>query len=419
MLQHIFSSKPLIDITDPRVNNTGGDDQFKNLFALYTGLTRLREMGTYAESDPGASSRATILQNRLKDYLGDVKGFVNDLNFEETTLLYGLKNASQTSTLPFPKNPKYTTPFHYGSSVSSVRDDPIPGLTGAETFGITVVNSVETKVINIDLSLVTGALNLDNVADYIQTQLTANAVTSSTQVQRHSETEYGFHLQLNATETVTFGNPSDAEMSIYVAGTNNVGDYSSGFTKKYDDLGAAAPTTGFRAETDTPEADGAKGVAVDSQGYVYTVGSTSGDLGGLVNQAINDTYLRKHDAAGKLVWSRLLGATNDANGFAVAVDANDNIIIAGNVDGDLSATSYGGNYDSFVTKFDSSGVEQWTRQAAPYANDGALALTTDALGNVFVAGQTFSQIGSGVTHAGGSDGYLTKLDSSGTLVWNK
>ncbi|MBT4691278.1 MAG: hypothetical protein HOB72_24645, partial [Rhodospirillaceae bacterium] len=130
-------------------------------------------------------------------------------------------------------------------------------------------------------------------------------------------------------------------------------------------------------------------------------------------------YLRKYDAAGELVWSRMLGATEDANGFAVTVDSSDNVIIAGSVRGDLSATSYGGNYDSFVTKFDSSGAEQWTRQAAPYANDAALALTTDASGNVFVAGQTYAQISSEVTHAGSSDGYLTKLDSSGTLVWNK
>ena len=44
--------------------------------------------------------------------------------------------------------------------------------------------------------------------------------------------------------------------------------------------------------------------------------------------------------------------------FAVAVDANDDIIIAGSVAGNLSATTFGGNYDSFVTKLDRSGAEQ-------------------------------------------------------------
>ena len=356
MLQRIFSSGPLIDLSDPKVNNTGGDDQFKNLFGLFTGLTKLREMATYVEEDSGAASRLQLLQNRFEGYLGEVKSFVDELAFEDTTLLYGLKTQSMTSTQTFPKDPKYTTPFHFSGSVSTVREDPIAGLTGTETFDITVVNSVETKVINIDLSQVSGALNVDNVSDYIQSQLTANSVTSSIQVERFNEFSYGFHLKLNDTETVTFGNASDSEAGVYVAGTNNVGDYSSGFMKKFDDLANTAPNDAFRSEIETSEADSARSVAVDSQGYVYTVGSTAGDLENLANQATNDAYLRKYDAAGQLVWSRLLGATDDANGFAVAVDANDDVIIAGNVSGSLSATSYGGNYDSFVTKFDGTGV---------------------------------------------------------------
>ncbi|MBT4486382.1 MAG: hypothetical protein HN732_14180 [Rhodospirillaceae bacterium] len=419
MLQRIFSSGPLIDLTDPRVNNTAGDDQYKNLFGLFTGLTKLRELATYAEENSGAATRTTLLQNRFEGYLEEAKSFVNGLEFEDTTLLYGLKTSSLTSTVAFPKDPKYTTPFHYSSSVAEVRTDPIANITGTETFDITVVNSVETKVINIDMSQVSGDLSVDNITTYINSQLTANSVTSSVEVQRFNETSYGFHLKLNATETVSFGNASDSEPGIYVAGTNNVGDYSSGYVQKFDELDTAAPNNAFRSEIETSEADSAKAIAVDSQGYVYSVGSTAGDLDGLANQATNDAYLRKYDAAGELVWSRLLGATDDANGFAVAVDANDDIVIAGNVMGSLSATSYGGNYDSFVTKFDSTGAEQWTRQAAPYANDGALALTTDASGNIFVAGQTYSEIGTGVTHAGGSDGYLSKLDTDGTLVWNK
>ncbi|MDP6831550.1 MAG: hypothetical protein QF512_11355 [Alphaproteobacteria bacterium] len=410
MLQRIFSSGPLIDLSDPRVNNTAGDDQYKNLFGLFTGLTKLREMATYAEEDSGASTRATILQQRFEGYLGEVKEFVTGLAFEDTTLLYGLKTSSMTSTLSFPKDPTYTTPFHYSAQVSEVRDDAIAGLTGTETFDITVVNSVETKVINIDLSNVSGDLNVDNISTYINSELSAESVTSRVNVERFNENSYGFHLNLNDTETVTFGNASDETPSIYITGTNNVGDYSSGFTTKFDDLGATDPNKAFRSEVETPEADSARAVAVDSQGYVYSVGATAGDLDGFANQATNDAYLRKYDGAGELVWSRLLGATDDANGFSVTVDANDDIIIAGTVQGNLSATSYGGNYDSFVTKFDGTGAEQWTRQAAPYANDSALAVTTDASGNVFVAGQTYSEIGTGVTYAGSSDGYLTKLE---------
>ena len=419
ILNRIFSSGPLIDLDDPRVNNTAGDDQFKNLFGLFNGLTKLREMATYAESDSGASSRSGLLQQRFEGYLAEAKSFVGDLEFEDTTLLYGLAQSKMTSSLSFPKDQTYQIPYHHGASLTEVRTDAIGGLVGNETFDITVVNSVGTTVVNIDMAAVSGALNVDNVATYINGQLSAAGVTSSIQAERYGEYSYGLKLNLNNTETVTFGNASDQTAGLYIAGNNSVGDYSSGFVRKVDDLGNTTPNDAFRSDIDTTKADSANAIAVDSQGNVYSVGSTSGDLDGQANQAANDAYLRKYDAAGQLVWSRLLGATDDAAGFAVAVDASDNVIIAGSVQGTLTETAYGGNYDSFVTKFDSTGTEQWTRQAAPYANDSALALTTDASGNVFVAGQTASEIGTGVTHAGGTDGYLTKLDSSGTHVWDK
>lgn len=419
ILQRIFSTGPLIDLEDPKVNNTAGDDQFKNLFGLFNGLTKLREMATYAETDSGATSRATILQQRFDGYLAEAKSFVEGLEFEDTTLLYGLQQSSITSSLSFPKDPKYTTLFHTGASLTEVREDAISGLVGDETFDITVVNSVGTTVVNIDLSAVSGTLNVDNVADYINTQLSGAGVTSTIQAERHSESSYGLKLNLNSTETVTLGNASDQTPGLYIAGTRSVGDYASGYVQKVDDLGNSSPNDAFRSDIDTDKADSASAIAVDSQGNVYSVGSAAGDLGGLANQAENDAFLRKYDVSGELVWSRLLGATEDGAGFAVAVDVNDEIVIAGSARGVLTETAYGGNYDSFVTKFDSTGAEQWTRQAAPYANDSALALTTDASGNVFVAGQTASEISAGMTHAGGTDAYLTKLDSSGTHVWDK
>ncbi|MDP6564724.1 MAG: SBBP repeat-containing protein [Alphaproteobacteria bacterium] len=420
MLQRIFASGPLIDLRDPRVTNTAGDKTFESLFGLYHGLSKLRELATYAEIGSNAASKGTLLQSRLEGHLAEVNSYVADLNLDtDATLLYGLKETSKTSSQSFPKDLADTTPHHIGAEISTVRDDPIAGLTGTETFDITVTTSTGTTVVNLDLSEVSGTLNVDNIADYINGELSTASVSSTIDVERFNENSYGFHLNLNTTETVKFGNPSDGSAGVYIAGGNNVGEYSSGFVRKLDDLGAAAPNDVFRSETDTTDADTARGVAVDSEGNVYSVGTTAGDLGGLANQAVNDVFLRKYDAAGELVWSRMLGATDDANGFSVAVDANDDVVIAGSVAGQLSATAYGGNYDSFVTKFDGDGVEAWTRQAAPYANDGALALTTDSSGNIFIAGHTQGAIDTSITHGGGSDGYVTKLDTDGTLVWNK
>lgn len=66
-----------------------------------------------------------------------------------------------------------------------------------------------------------------------------------------------------------------------------------------------------------------------------------------------------------------------------------------------------------------NGKEVFTRRAAPFASDSGLGVAIDSSNNIFLTGITQSAIDSGQTHAGGSDAYVTKLDSSGTLVYNK
>ena len=157
---------------------------------------------------------------------------------------------------------------------------------------------------------------------------------------------------------------------------------------------------------------------MDSDGNVYVVGSTGGNLDGQINNGSDDVYLIKYDAAGQEIYTRLLGSAGNSAGFAVAVDSEDNVIVAGQTSGLLTESSFGGGYDTFVTKFNSEGQEQFTRQAAPFADDGALALTIDSSNNIYLAGFARGSVG-GETFGGASDAFFTKLDSSGTLVYNE
>ena len=62
---------------------------------------------------------------------------------------------------------------------------------------------------------------------------------------------------------------------------------------------------------------------------------------------------------------------------------------------DVRANAFGGNLDTFVTKFDSGGQELWTRQAGPYLDDLGLSLTVNSSNEIFVAGLTRSEIAPG------------------------
>jgi hypothetical protein len=419
-LERIFSSAKLIDLDDPLVSLSGDNETYQNLFALYRGLTRTRELVDYAENGKQAAAMRGLIDRKFQEQLAELGEFAAGLDLGDLTLTPGVEQSKLTSSIATPKALSETLPVQKGAAIATSRAEAVAGLTGAETFTIEIATSTETKSVAIDLSQVSGALNVDNIAAYVNDRLASVSALSKMVVERYTETSYGFRFDVANGETLTLTpDATTQEPAIYVAGASGFGATSSGFLAKLDGLDSASPDTAFRANIDTTKADDARAVAVDSQGYVYVVGSSAGDMGAELNGEATDAYLRKLDAAGNVVWSRLLGSPAEAGGFAVAVDADDNVVVAGQTRSLLTATAYGGGYDSFVTKFDSAGEEVWTRQAQPFADDAALSLTVDASGAVFVAGRTNAAITEGLSHGGGSDAYLMKLDASGTLAWSK
>ena len=108
------------------------------------------------------------------------------------------------------------------------------------------------------------------------------------------------------------------------------------------------------------------------------------------------------------------GANTSASG--VAVDALDNVYIAGVTTGGLDGTVTG-NYDLFLKKYDSSGSVQWTRQlGAAGATVSARSVAVDSLGNIYITGSTtgFRLDGSSLT--GTYDYFVTKYDSTGNNI---
>ncbi len=148
----------------------------------------------------------------------------------------------------------------------------------------------------------------------------------------------------------------------------------------------------------------------DSQGNVYVVGSTQGDFGNQINKAdTSDVYLTKYDANGTAVWSRLVGASDKASGYSVTVDGEDNVIIAGQVNNDIGSSKLFSGEDSFVTKYASDGEEVWTHQFDTIASDAAFAITVDASNNVVIAGQISGNLNASTNYGGGRDAYVAIL----------
>jgi hypothetical protein len=151
-------------------------------------------------------------------------------------------------------------------------------------------------------------------------------------------------------------------------------------------------------------------VSADGLGNAYLVGTAYADRRG------GDAFLHKYDSLGNLSWDRTIQASSTEYGSSVSSDQLGNVFIAGYTSGSLHGLNAGGN-DGFVTKFDSAGNLHWTRQFGSTAADSVSAAAADGYGNVFVAGSTWGAVGD--TNLGQLDAFIGKYDAEGNLLWLK
>jgi uncharacterized delta-60 repeat protein len=233
--------------------------------------------------------------------------------------------------------------------------------------------------------------------------------------------------QLGVASKNTSGNgvaidPSD---NIFVAGStlggldgNTLTGSQDAFVTKYDSTGAKTWTKQLGALGPTTVQVNA--AASDSSGNLYITGYTDGGLDGNTQSGVTDFFIIKYNSTGAKQWTRQLGTTNgDVTGTAIALDSSGNIYVTGDTDVGLDGNTLIGYNDFFVTRYDSSGTKQWTRELGVASRDTyAYGVATDSSGNVYVAGNTQGGL-DGNTLTGGRDLFVTKYNSAGTKAWTR
>ncbi len=421
--QRVFQNTPFIDENDALFDRDDLDNDSKALFAAYKAIRRLNEIATYAQTRQG-TAQSVLLDKIFQKGVDELEKFLATTKLDTLSLTLGELQDSMQSTVVLPI--ESSAPHFVGATILENRDDPIPGLSASDSFTIEAVGSDGTQrsaTITLgDISADPNDYTVDAVPTYVNQQLLDAGISSQFQVERTSETQYGFRMILGYNETVTLtADPATEDSAVFLAGRRGSGVLGSGFVTKLQDLYSSNPTQPYYEQIDSSDAaDTASGIAVGPDGSTYVVGTTAGDLGVQgVDPANNDVFLGKYDPAGNLVWTERLGAPTDGAGYGVAVDADGNVVVTGQVRGTLTTTATGGNLDTFVSKFDSTGQELWTRQAGPFADDAGLSISVDETGNIFVAGYARSALDNTQSYGGGLDATLIKLDSSGTLIYNR
>ncbi len=111
------------------------------------------------------------------------------------------------------------------------------------------------------------------------------------------------------------------------------------------------------------------------------------------------------------VWGKQFGTVkNEFDGAMPVADQSGNVYIAGFTDGSLSGEGFG-KTDGFVTKIDSAGNILWSRQMGTDQYDMFNDLFVDNDGNIYITGSTGGTINN--KNFGKDDILVVKLNKAG------
>ncbi|CAN5396045.1 regulatory protein FlaEY [soil metagenome] len=465
LVRAALGGRNLINEDAAKIDVKGASADYKKLFALYQGLDSLNALTNRAATKGITSSEAALLAKRFASGLAEISSYVGAADFDGVRMVQGTSTSLSKTTAAVPRDSavSITGPIHEGSL-----DTPVTAFQGDVAFAVTIKvpvgQSSTTTSVPIDLAdMGSTPRTIDNVTAFINDKL--QTAGFSTRIGREQIKEEPRTVQVNgkavtlpagpdkwalairgtSTETVGFAaaKTSDAVYVVQTSGSpaTTVTTTTCGVTttkttaastlktellKFQSDGGTApAPTSGNVGETqwvdgrlsqeDLPDGIGAiRASAVGPYGSLWLVGDVTSGSDTQPIKGVQDVALFKYDTAGRLVATRTLGAASTASGYAIAVDANGTVAVAGSVTGSLntSTTDAGkagevaGVADSFVTFLNQDGEEQWTQRRGARAADEATSVSFGADGTVYIGGRAKSAV-TGATGAGGGwDGYV-------------
>ncbi|HEX8472363.1 MAG TPA: transcriptional regulator, partial [Brevundimonas sp.] len=464
LIRAALAGRNIINENAAQLDVKGASADYKKLFAMYQGLETLSALTNRSSTSGLTATETTQLQKRFAEGLAELTAYVTKADFDGVRVVQGTSTSISKTTAAVPRDSavSITGPVHEGSL-----DTPVTAFQGDTKFNITIKVpvglSTNTTSVPIDLSgMGSTPRTMDNVLGYINKQL--ETAGFQTRIGRQQIKEEPRTVQVNgkavtlpagpdkwalairgaSTETVGFNAAatSDAVYVLQTAGnaaqttkttvngvtttkTTAASTLTNQILKFQADGGAAAaPTAGNIGETQWVDGrlsqetlpagvQTVRASAVGPDGSLWIVADVSSGPDTQPIKGVQDVALMKYDSAGRLVATRTLGAASTASGYALAIDPNGNVAVAGSVTGALatSTTDAGktgevaGVADSFVTVFDKDGTEQWTQRRGARAADEATTVSFGANGAVYVGGRSKSAM-PGSTTTGGWDGYV-------------
>ena len=167
-------------------------------------------------------------------------------------------------------------------------------------------------------------------------------------------------------------------------------------------------------------------VQLSDGGYIAagdSFSSNSGDFTG-TNNGNDDFWIIRMNSLGQILWQKNYGGSSNDSANSIIQTSDGGYIVAGDTfssaSGDVTGTN-NGESDFWVVKLDSSGTIQWQKNYGGSGREFANDIQQTSDGGYIVAGGTLSSASGDVTgtNNGGRDYWVVKLNNSGTIQWQK
>lgn len=310
-------------------------------------------------------------------------------------------------------------------SIGGTSSDAVAALAADTTGRLYVAGSFQkTNVIGDDTLVASSSARNIFVAQYDSTghpQWARQAGGNGTDTATGLATDSQGNLYLTG-----YFNSSSAAFGAYTL-TNSTSSDADLFLAKYTSQGSVQWALNAVGTDD----DASRAIAIDGEDNVLIVGDFASPtimLGGhgITNVGGTDILLAKFNPQGTLLWARSAGYSAINDGNAIAVDAANNVYIAGKLWGSVrfGATELDSHFDhdTFLAKYSSNGDLQWARQLNSFSITIARNLAVDADGALIMAGyldQSCDFDDTTVIARGSQDVFLAKFDPEGDVLWAK
>ena len=448
--------RDFLALDSAQLASTKSNKDLKATFSLYKALDNLKAIADYAGDKNRTASERADLDKLFRKGFAQLQSYADSADTRQLNLLFGEKKTRAQSVVLPGTQTSYT-----GTGVGKDATTAIDGVKKSDQFIIYLSKSSQSDAIRVDLSTITGDITLDAVVDRINKAIEGTGIRdingdvltdgdgnpipaygSSFAVTTLRDGKKAITLNAVSTETVSVA-AVDPAPSVFVAATYAAGDGKDDVAKLLrldgnDDGGFDSKALGSVAGVDRAATSLAKAVydatpaptatyatkpaapgdvtrptrvaasAVDGDGFVWQVSTSSGDLGNARGTQGDDLYLTKRDSNGALIFARRIGAAGASQGAALAIDADNNVIVAGVTDAQLGSKNIFKGQDTLVAKYDSSGKQIFAVALDSLATDRATSVVTDADGNIYVGGTVIGAL-KDQSQVGGADATLFKL----------